>query len=180
MMKIFTIIISLIPAVLIASSGETSHTPKEILGWSFFNFIILFGVLGYFLKGKLTNLFNQKREGIKAIYTQAMAKQKHAQKERDNLQLEISNLSQFEDKVMKDTISNTLKFKDHYSTEIDEKIARVEHESELKIQTTRSNQTENVKKELLDAVILDVKAKLEGDLSLKEKVTKKILQSIGQ
>ena len=179
-MKILAIIISFLPALLLANSAETAHTPKEILGWSFFNFIILFGVLGYFLKSKLTAMFNLKREEIKAIYTQAMAKQKHAQKGRDNLQTEIANLSNFEDKVMKDTISNTLKFKDHYKTEIDEKIVRVEHESELKIQTTRVNESENVKRELLKTVITDVKQKLEGDSGLKNKVTQKILQNIGQ
>jgi len=179
-MKQFLLIaLIILPSTIFANSAATSHSPKVLLGWSFFNFVILFGLAGYKLKGTFTNMFNKKREEIKAIYTQAMEKQKNAQLERDNLQMEIANLSNFEDKVMKETIGNTLKFKEHYKKEIDEKIVRVQHESEQKIETTKKNGSEDVKKELLESVIVDVKEMLAADASLKKKVSEKILSNIG-
>ena len=164
MIKLLTILLTLLPVIVYASSGETAHSPKELLGWSFFNFILLFGALGYFLKGKLSALFNKKQDEIKVIYSQAMEKQKHAQKERDNLQMEIANLSNFEDKVMKDTIGNTLKFKDSYTKEIDEKIIRVEHESSLKVENIKKLETYKIEIADIDKFVKGQPGKPHHDL----------------
>jgi F0F1-type ATP synthase membrane subunit b/b' len=107
-----------------------------------------------------------------------MEKQKQAQRERDSYQMEIANLSSFEDKVMKETIGNTVKFKESYKKEIDEKIARVQKESEAKIRNTKASGEDQVKQQLIDAVIADTKSSMNSDAQLKAKVTTNLLNNI--
>lgn len=173
------VLLVMTPLLAQASGGHMSpERAKTLMYWSIFNFVIFAGALTYILRGKLVSLFNSKRDEVQAIYTQAMEKQKQAQRERDSYQMEIANLSSFEDKVMKETIGNTVKFKESYKKEIDEKIARVQKESEAKIRNTKASGEDQVKQQLIDAVIADTKSSMNSDAQLKAKVTTNLLNNI--
>ncbi len=179
MRQTFLIALLLITSAANASSMHMSHEKAvKLISWSAFNFTILVIAFIYLFKNKLIESFNNKREEIQAIYTQSLEKKREAEKARENYQARLSNLTSFEDGVMKETISNTVKFKDHYKEEIDQKIERVKKDSLAKIEATKKLGEERIRQELMDSLIADTKSTLNANPELKGKVTKKILQSI--
>jgi F0F1-type ATP synthase membrane subunit b/b' len=180
MKNILFLVMALFATSLLGSEhGSEGMSAGRTLFWNFFNFAVFFVGVFYVFRQKLTIFFADKRENIEAIYTQAMEKQKAAQAEKDRMQSEITNLSLFEDKVMKDTISNTLKFKEQYKLETDAKIERAKKESENKIEATFKNGVNEIKKELMSSVIDDVEELVTKDQTVKNRVTQKIVGMIG-
>jgi F-type H+-transporting ATPase subunit b len=161
-----------------AASKGTHHASIKDLMWPAINFSILFGFIGWKLKGALKTYFKNNADLVKELFEKAKNSHAGAKNLKDEFQSKIANLSVVEDKVMKGTITDVLRFKQESTKDTDERIERLRQDSVNRIEHEKVSGLREIEKDLVENVIGATKDKVNSDSDFRRKVSENLLNQI--
>lgn len=172
---LFTMIISL--NVFNSAFAEYDYHYTDIYH-PMFNFILLFGLIGWKLKGTISDAFTKRAEDVETHYIMAEEKDKEAQIKLDMFTDKIANLEQARAKILKNAQNDVKNFEKEFKKEIDESIERAQKESLSRLSSEKNEMLRDLSQQLLENVISKTKSSIvEGD-GYRQKATEKLLNQV--
>jgi len=175
LVSFFSILLS--QSLIAAGNGHGGGSPMD-LKWAFVNTILLFGFLGWKMKGPVTEMFNKKSEDIAELYEFAGKKEKEADAKLTELKTKMSNLESEKNKIIQEIEKDTKDFITKSQNDLDSYLVRVERDTEAKLSTEKITLEKNLNSSLVDEVILSAKNKLRADKALASKASANILSQV--
>lgn len=176
-----TRIISLLFLLLLSTdvfAAATGTGTIADLKWGAFNFVLLFGFLGFKLKKPLKDMFDKNAEEVTSLYSYAEKKDKEAQIRLDECKKKVANLENEKKKIIKDAEVSAEDFSKQHTSDTDDLIKAFRVDADARIEGEKAQMAKNLNASLLDEVINKVKASVNSNSDLKDKATKKLLSQI--
>ena len=178
MTKLITVLAILLSSSLMAAGdGHSGGSPLD-LKWAFVNTVLLFGFLGWKMKGPVTEMFDTKSKDVAELYQFAGEKEKEAEARLSSLKTKMSNLESEKEKIIKEVEEETKSFISKSESDLEAYLQRVERDTEAKLSTEKATLEKNLNSRLVDEVIIAAKNKLKSDSSLASKASANILSQV--
>lgn len=177
MNKLFLVLLSLLVSTELLAAGGGTGTIMD-LRFPAINFILLFGTLGFILRKPLKEMFDKNAEDVTSLFGLAEEKDKEAQLKLDEYKRKLDNLESEKNKIIAEAEQNADAFSKAHATETDELISRLHSDAKGRVEGESAQMNRNLSATLLDEVINKVKEKVNGDKSLQDKATKKLVSQI--
>jgi F0F1-type ATP synthase membrane subunit b/b' len=161
-----------------AASKSGDHGSILDLKWAAVNFVILAGFLVFKLKKPIATAFSNYSEEVKSLYGHAQEKFKEADLKLKMYEEKLSNIEGQTQKIISEGNQIIAKFESELNAETVKELKKVEVETGDKIESEKSMLITEINNELLDNVLMSVKAKLNKDKSLSDKVNQKMINSL--
>ncbi len=170
--------IFLISISLIASSNEHHEISVTDLIWPTINFVILFGTLAYFLKGRLSSLFTNNAEKIETIYNEAKEKYEKSDRSFNDIKKKIDNIDESINVIHKKNGEALAHFKIFKRDETDEKVIRFKSDVENNLLHEKNMMLKEINKRLVEDIISSTKTKVKESEDIQGKVTQELILNI--
>lgn len=165
--------------VLAAGDGHGGGHATDLIAPAV-NVAILVGFLVWKLKSPLKNHFTEKAESVANQMNSAEIKAREAEEMIKRAESKMSNLDQEIASVKKQTEEEIKEFEKTYQSETEAKIAKLSVDAEARVEAEKNAKLNSLNEELIDKIIEDAKAMVKGDPSKSQKITEKLLQSLGK
>lgn len=171
----YLVILLLQSAVFAAGNGHGSISDLIVPA---LNFTIVFGFIGFKLKGPLKRMFDENSVKVKELVELASERDKEAQIKLDMYEKKISSLDSEVNTILENAKKDSEKFEKEYAEEISASMTKMEKDSQIKLETEKNGMLKMLNASLLDEVISRAKSKIESDNTLNKKTTDNILSRL--
>lgn len=180
-MKIILTLVGLFIAkiALAAGDGHGGGHATDLIAPAV-NVLILIGFLVWKLKSPLKSHFTEKAESVENQMNSAEIKAREAQEMIDRAKNKMENLDQEIKSVEAATTEQIKEFESAYETETKAKIAKLSVDGAARVEAEKNAKLISLNEELIDKIIVDAKDLVKNDPARSQKVTEKLLQSLGR
>ncbi len=139
---------------------------------------ILFAVLIYVTKDKLRNYFITKSEEVANTIERADLKSKEAQVMLDHQKTKMAGIETEVKNIHAQAEAEVVAFEANLSKETSDKLNKLGHDSEAKINADKKQMMDELNAELLQQVITKTKSTIKSNKDYQSKVSSKMLQGL--
>ncbi len=145
----------LLPAAVFAAAGEGSTTGRQLydLVMRIINFVILFGVLIYFLRKPARNFIENSVETIRKLITDADETQKIAEAKMKEAEEKLAGLSREIDELMEHAREESEAEKARVLSEAEEAVEKLKREASQAIQQELKKSQEELRNEVAEIAV---------------------------
>lgn len=147
------------PVLLFASSsaGEVHHPSIKDLVWPAFNFVVLFGFLGWKLKKPITENFTRYATDIATIYERAAGKHHEAIVKKETYQKKLSQVEKEKEKILADAHADAEIYRKKMSEETQAHFSKMQIDMQRKLESEYDSMVRVINEELVNAIVASVK-----------------------
>jgi F-type H+-transporting ATPase subunit b len=182
MMRLFVTFISFYS--IIVSANEEAHTGAhhEVsvfdLRWPAFNFIIMFGFLGWKLKAPILGFFKENSQRIKQIFEHVAEKQREAEMKYNLYVKKLEDMITEREKILSDAKADVERLQKSINHETEQTITKMEKESEIRLAMEKQVMIKKINEEVLEKIISNTKSMIKTESKNKKNFEDKVLKSI--
>ena len=179
MFLLFVFVFSFFFSALVYAVGAESEVGQvtEIIS-PLINFAIFIGILYWALKKRFRDYFSNYRGRIATLYEQTQIKKKKAERAMNECQEKMRSVSKETSQILTQAEKDASVFGREYQNEVKNKIEKFSVDSRARLKTEGVSLLDQLKRELLDSVLSKAKSSLDGDASLKSKITANLTRDL--
>jgi F-type H+-transporting ATPase subunit b len=177
-MKIYVLILTVLSLSAFGAGDSHGGGSPWDLKWAYFNTLLLFGFLGFKLKGPMKEMFSTNAKAVAELYEFANGKEKEAQIRLESLQAKMKNIESEKSKIVTEVKNETENIIKKNNEELSEYLKRVESDTKTKLSTEKSTLERNLNNSLIDEVIKSTKEKIKSDSSVANKIGSNIMKQV--
>jgi len=182
LMRLFVTFIGFYSVITLASDEATKGAHHVVsvfdLRWQAFNFIVMFGFLGWKLKRPMLNFFKENAQKIKQIYEHVAEKQREAESKYNLYVKKLEDLITEREKILSDAKVDVERLKKSIDHETEQTIAKLQKESEIRLAMEKQLLIKKINDEVLEKIIENTKGMMKTDSKNKKSFEEKVLKSI--
>lgn len=176
-MKILFSISTLVLSISVAAAGGGKGSPLD-LKLPFLNFVLLFGSMAYFLRGKLSEMFTQNSKDVEFQFESSEKKSKEASIKLEMYQKKISDIPLEEKKILQDSENEVNRFQETLIQKNKDYVNRLQKEVTNRLSNEEKRMEMMVRNQLADSIINQVKDTIKNNSSSVNKVNQKLLAKV--
>ncbi|MBF0311906.1 MAG: hypothetical protein HQK50_18550 [Oligoflexia bacterium] len=142
------------------------------------NFAIFAGIVVYVARKPIRDFFENRSKSIQEAVERVDVKFKAAAAKLGDAEKRISGLEADKQKLRKDADKELQIFEQEYKAEIERKLLRMGKDAEENLQSEKHTKLSEVKRDLLDSLVLQTKEEIRKNDTYRTKITKKMLELI--
>ncbi len=158
-------------------AGEHHASPMELI-FPAINLSILVIFLFWKLKGPVVEYFNNNAETVKQQFEQAAVKKRESQHRFELYQGKIDGIKDKKRQVAVEEEEEIKRFTQKIKEEREQLIARMQSDTESRIESDRVNMEYEMQQELVDSVISKTKDAINFDLDKQAKASSKLISKL--
>lgn len=142
------------------------------------NFAIIFGFIGWKIKGMISDAFTKNAEEVESLYIVAEEKDKEAQIKLDALRKKFDQVESAKEKIIQNAMTDAEKFEAKYREEIESNIERLKREAANKVESEKNEMMRELNASLLEQVISKTKTSVKSNDEYRKKAAEKLLSEV--
>jgi F-type H+-transporting ATPase subunit b len=182
MMKLFVTFIGFYSVLVSASEKTQSGAHHDVsvfdLKWPAFNFIVMFGFLGWKLKSPILGFFKENAQKIKQIYEHVAEKQREAEMKYNLYVKKLEDMISEREKILSDAKADVERLQKSINHETELAIVKIQKESEIRLAMERQMMIKKINEEVLEKIISNTKSMIKAEPKNKKSFEDKVLKSI--
>lgn len=164
--------------ITLAAGGEYHGGHLSDLLVPAINFTIVFGFMAWKIIPLMKKSFIEKADSVKDLVEYAAEKDAKAQEELSASKSKLDNIESEKEKIISNAKVDGEKFEENFVAEINATMAKMEKDSEHKLESEKKMMLKALNESLLDEVISKTKNKINTDKNLSEKATSNLISRL--
>ncbi len=164
--------------ITLAAGGEYHGGHLSDLLVPAINFTIVFGFMAWKIIPLMKKSFIEKADSVKDLVEYAAEKDAKAQEELSASKSKLDNIESEKEKIISNAKVDGEKFEENFVAEINATMAKMEKDSEHKLESEKKMMLKALNESLLDEVISKTKSKINTDKNLSEKATSNLISRL--
>ena len=176
-MRLVILVVALFLSADLLAAGGGKGSPLD-LKMPFLNFFLLFGTMGFMLKGKLSDLFTQNSKDVAFQFEASEKKSKEAAIKFEMYEKKIADIPLEEKKIIQNAENEVNRFQENLVKNNTDYINRLQKEVANRLANEEKRMCMMVRKQLADSIIDQVKNTIKDNSSNVGKVNQKLLAKV--